>query len=63
MHFRRMEPQPPKFPDASRAGGDWPKKRESYWVGDELRTTPEDMPTAHPWQDRDGEWYWRRALP
>lgn len=23
---------------------------------------PRDMPGAVPWQDRDGEWYWRRAL-
>lgn len=23
---------------------------------------PADMPGAVPWQDRDREWYWRRAL-
>jgi hypothetical protein len=64
MHYRRMDPQPPKgvwcegidqraniATSGEDATGRWP-----VWAED----VPPDMPGANCWQDRDGEWYWRR---
>jgi hypothetical protein len=59
-HFRRMDPQP----DWSLVSndppmlGDWGRWGVSIYS--DRRKPPEDMPRAEPWQDRDGEWYWRR---
>lgn len=56
MWYRRMEPQP-----SSRNGQVW-RSLTSYWIGGVLHPAPRDMLGARPWQDRDGEWYWRTVI-
>jgi hypothetical protein len=63
MHYRRMQCQP--CPQARLIGATLDGKRvyEVHQPGPILLARPpEDMPRAQPWQDSDGEWYWRRDL-
>lgn len=57
-HFRRMDPQPER--NVAVVAG---SQLLTWWAGEPpaVLSAPVDMPNAYPWQDRDGEWYWRRA--
>jgi hypothetical protein len=61
MHYRRMDPQPGKI---ARLVGITLSGKRAYEVHNqvpwEVIHPPEDMhPRPQPWQDSDGEWYWR----
>lgn len=62
-HFRRMDPQPDAGVVSWRPGYQTLISQAStYRIGGKLYTAPVDMPTAKPWQDKDGEWFWRKEI-
>lgn len=62
-HYRRMDPQPTQGRVSWRPGYQTLISQAStYRIDGKLYTAPIDMPTAMPWQCKDGEWYWRRNV-
>lgn len=60
---RRMDPQPDGGAISWRPGyQSLVTGSAGYRIGKQLFQAPADMPTAKPWRDRDGEWYWRQNL-